>query len=94
LCVLPEWYEDFTSHGSRIRKHGAQVRIEVNGYFILDCHRQPIDAGAHGFALHERDGVIEPSGTGSPGGLLISVFKVARAHNSQPGYSDEDNASE
>jgi hypothetical protein len=94
LCVRPEWYVDFTSHASRIRKEGAQVRIEVNGYFILDCHRQPIDAGARGFALQDGHEAVEPSGTGGPGGLLISVFKVARAHNSRPAYFDEDNTSE
>jgi hypothetical protein len=93
LCVRPEWYEDFTSHGSRVRKHGAHVRIEVNGYFILDCHHQPIDAGARGFALQEEDESVEPGGTGNPGGLLISVFKVARAPNGRPEYTDEEHNS-
>lgn len=92
LCVRPEWYEDFTAHSSRVRKEGAHVRIEVNGYFILDCHHQPIDAGARGFALQKRDHLVKPGGTGSPGGLLISAFKVARDHNCRPDYSDEENA--
>jgi hypothetical protein len=93
LCVRPEWYEDLTGHGSRIRKEGALVRIEVNGYFILDCHRQLIDAGAHGFAPHRKHDAVEPGGTGNPGGLLISTFKVARGHNSRPDSYDEENTS-
>jgi hypothetical protein len=95
LCVRPEWFEDFACHGSKIRKEGALVRIEVNGDFILDCHRQPVDANARGFALRDIEG--EPrhgSGNGTPGGVLISVFKVAKAHESRPAYYVAEKTSE
>jgi hypothetical protein len=94
LCVRPEWIEDLTCNGSRYRRHGAIVQIEVRGDFILDCHHQPVDANARGFALHRRDGEGEPSGNGTPGGVLTSVFKVARAHESRPDYDDRPHLSD
>ena len=94
LCVQPDWYEEITCHGSKIRKEGAVVRIEVNGDFILDCHCQPVDANARGFALQKRDDDVQPSGNGTPGGVLISVFSVAKAHDSRPGNGDEQTTSE
>jgi len=95
LCVRPEWFEDVECHGSKIRKEGALVRIEVNGDFILDCHCQPVDAHARGFALREIEGEPRhPGGNGTPGGALISVFKVARAPEPRPVYYAEEKNSE
>ena len=80
LCVRLEWFEDFACHGSKIRKEGAWVRFDVNGDYILDCHHQPVDVKAHGYALREIEGrPCQPSGTGTPGGVLTSMFKVANA---------------
>lgn len=78
LCVEKDWVEDLTCHGSRVRKQGAVVQIEVRGDFILDCHGQPVDANACGFALQGRGDAVSPSGNGTPGGVLISVFTVAK----------------
>jgi hypothetical protein len=80
LCVRDEWMEDAVCYGSRIRKHGAAVRIEVRGDYILDCHGQPIDANAHGFHLQGHDcEKVKPGGNGTPGGTLQSLFRVAKA---------------
>jgi len=88
LCVRPDWYEELTSHASRVRREGATVRIEVNGDYILDCHGQPIDANARGFALREEeDCPVQPSGNGTPGGVLVSQFRVARGE--QPAQREQ-----
>lgn len=78
LCVDVGWYEEVTSRASKFRREGAVVEIEVNGDFILDCHGQAIDANAHGFALQDAgDGSrVMPSGNGTPGGALVSVFRI------------------
>lgn len=93
LCVRPEWYKDLTHPDCKFRKRGTFVQIEVRGDFILDCHGQPVDANARGFALRP-NGHVEPSGNGTPGGVLISVFRVAKAHDSGLAYSGDEYASE
>lgn len=80
LCVSDESFEDLTCHGSRIRREGAEVCIEVRGDYILDCYEQAVDANAHGFALHgDWCEDVRPSGNGTPGGTLVSTFRVDRA---------------
>lgn len=78
LCVDSDWYEEVTSHGSKFKKGGATVRIEVNGDYILDCHGQAVDANARGFALRDTDdgSPVAPSGNSTPGGTLVSMFRI------------------
>ena len=60
------------------RLHGATVQLEVRGDYILDCHKQAIDANARGFALSDDDsGNLQP-GNGTPGGTFVSVFRVQK----------------
>jgi hypothetical protein len=78
LCVTSGWYGEAVSRASVFAKEATTVRIEVYGDFILDCHGQAVDANARGFALQEDDyGNTTPSGNGTPGGTLESVFRVA-----------------
>ena len=79
LCVSNDWMQELTCHGSRVRREGAEVWIEVRGDFILDCQGQAVDANARGFALRgPRCEEVRPSGNGTPGGTLVSVFRVER----------------
>lgn len=80
LCVGADWYEEVMSTASKFKKEGATVRLEINGDFILDCHGQAIDANARGFALRDpRNGsAVAPSGNGTPGGTLVSLFRIER----------------
>jgi hypothetical protein len=63
------------------------AEIEVYGDFILDCHHQPVDANARGFALRELDGKPPmPSGNGTPGGSFLSAFQIAKYIKAGKGY--------
>jgi hypothetical protein len=86
LCVDADWYEEITSHGSKFKREGATVAIEVNGDFILDCHGQAVDANARGFALYDAgDGSpVEPSGNGTPGGQFLSLFRIQQRPPARP----------
>jgi hypothetical protein len=78
LCVDQDWYQEVTSRANKFTREGATVRIEVLGDYILDCHGQALDANARGFALHDSgDGSpVAPSGNGTPGGTLVSIFRI------------------
>jgi len=92
LCVHPHWCEKLTCDESKVRAHGARVLIEVRGDFILDCHGQPVDANARGFALRKEPGKpVRPSGNGKPGGTLASTFTVERAPRAPKPPSEDEN---
>lgn len=56
---------------------GFEIEFELDGFGILDCHRQPIDAEAIGLEA-------APTGNGSPGGIYRSAFRVrAKPHKSE-----------
>ena len=77
LCIDHGWYHELIEKHHKPHDKMALVQIEVNGDFILDCHGQSVDANARGFALRvEPDKPVELSGNGTPGGVLISVFRL------------------
>jgi hypothetical protein len=78
LKVDRGWHSEVINIASKFRTEGATVQIEVHGDYILDCHGQPVDGNAHGFALRDfADGKpTKPSGNGTPGGTFLSVFRI------------------
>ena len=90
ICVDYGWYQEITSRANKFTREGGTASIEVYGDFILDCNGQAVDANARGFALYDRgDGSeVAPSGNGTPGGTLLSVFRIEpRPYGGKPpGY--------
>lgn len=77
LWVAAAWRREVSDRAGAVGKEGAIVEFEVRGDYILDCHGQAIDANARGFALQRRPNQhVTPSGNGTPGGTLVSVFHV------------------
>ena len=70
IYVSPDWIDD-EIHGksSWLTGFGFEIEFELDGFGILDCHRQPIDAEAIGLEAF-------PTGNGSPGGMYRSAFRV------------------
>jgi hypothetical protein len=68
LRADPEWIMDEVVSARSAFNGGALVEIEVRGDFILDTCGQAVDANAIGRGL--------PSGSGSPGGVFLSSFRV------------------
>lgn len=80
IIVSSDWVDD-EIHGksSWLSGNGFEVEFELDGFGLLDCHRQPIDAEAIGLEAF-------PTGNGSPGGIYRSAFRVhAKPH--RPGYA-------
>ena len=71
LYVAYAWYHDEVEKDAEswLSRTGFVMEIEVHGDLILDCHRQAVDANAHGRSP-------APSGNGTPGGTYISSFWV------------------
>jgi hypothetical protein len=77
LAVDAAWHQEAVSKASKFRKEGATVEVEIHGDFILDCNGIAVDANARGFALRQKQGkTLEASGNGTPGGSLLSVFRI------------------
>jgi hypothetical protein len=78
LRVDAGWYEEVKSSRSKFRKEGAIVHLEVFGDYLQDCNRQAVDVNANGFALRDwgNGKPVQPSGNGTPGGLLVSIFRI------------------
>lgn len=78
LALDPDFYREIYTRPNKFRKEGATVEIEVRGDFILDCHEQAVDANAIGFALQTNGAgsSARSSGNGTPGGTLLSVFRI------------------
>jgi hypothetical protein len=81
LCVDYGWFQELISIATKVRREGATVRISVNGDYILDCRDQSVDANARGFALQGKPGQASASGNGTPGGVLVSIFRVGKDAN-------------
>ena len=80
IIVSPDWIGDeIQGKSSWLSGDGFEVEFELDGFGILDCHRQPIDAEAIGLEAF-------PTGNGSLGGFYRSAFRVhAKPH--RPGYA-------
>ena len=80
VFVSPDWIDDeIQGKSSWLTGNGFEVEIEFNGYGVLDCHHQPIDADTIGLEAF-------PTGNGSPGGIYRSAFRVhAKPH--KPSYA-------
>jgi hypothetical protein len=77
LVISGGWVEDgLRGRHSVFVADETWVEIEVRGDFILDCNGQPVDANAVGLTP-------APTGNGSPGGTMLSTFRVARAERSK-----------
>jgi hypothetical protein len=68
LRADPEWIMDEVISARSAFNGGALVEIEVRGDFILDACGQAVDANAIGRRL--------PTGSGTPGGVFLSSFRV------------------
>jgi hypothetical protein len=69
LVVDSAWVNDALVSARTRFGAGAEVEIEVRGDYITDCNGQQVDANARGPN-------VAPSGNGSPGGSLLSTFRV------------------
>lgn len=75
LIVAGGWVEDgLRGRHSVFLADGTWVEIEVRGDFILDCNGQPVDANSVGLTP-------APTGNGTPGGTMLSAFRVDQARN-------------
>jgi hypothetical protein len=73
LVVAGGWVEDgLRGRHSVFVADATWVEIEVRGDFILDCNGQPVDANSVGLTP-------APTGNGTPGGTMLSTFRVERA---------------
>jgi hypothetical protein len=73
LVVAGGWVEDgLRGRHSVFIADETWVEIEVRGDFILDCNGQPVDANSVGLTP-------APTGNGTPGGTMLSSFRVERA---------------
>jgi hypothetical protein len=80
VFVSPDWIDDeIQGTSSWLTTNGFEVEVEFNGYGVLDCHHQPIDADAIGLEAF-------PTGNGSPGGIYRSAFRV-HAKPAKPKYA-------
>jgi hypothetical protein len=94
LGIHPDFYAEATGSANEFIQADSDVKeqvaaeIEVYGDYILDCHHQPIDGNARGFALRERkDGKPpKPGGNGTPGGSFLSVFHIEKFIKPGKGY--------
>jgi hypothetical protein len=75
--VSTDWIADeILGRSTWLTWDGFEIEFELDGFGILDCHRQPIDAEAIGLEA-------APTGNGSPGGFYRSAFRVhAKPHKS------------
>ena len=69
LLVDSAWVADALVSARTRFAAGAEVEIEVRGDYITDCNGQQVDANTRGMT-------VVPSGNGTPGGSLVSTFRV------------------
>jgi hypothetical protein len=77
LVISGGWVEDgLRGRHSVFVADETWVEIEARGDFILDCNGQPVDASSVGL-------MPAPTGNGTPGGTMLSTFRVARAERTK-----------
>jgi len=77
LIVAGGWVEDgLRGRHTVFLDDETWVEIEVRGDFILDCNGQPVDANSVGLTP-------APTGNGTPGGTMLSTFRVGPAHRTK-----------
>jgi hypothetical protein len=84
VLIHRRWYEDEIRkrEESWLSGRSFHMEIEIRGDYILDCHRQSVDAEAVGLAA-------TPTGNGSPGGTYLSNFHVAAKPVQDTGTTDD-----
>jgi hypothetical protein len=76
--VSTDWIADeIAGRSTWLTYDGFEVEFELDGFGVLDCHGQPVDADAIGLEA-------APTGNGTPGGMYRSTFRVhAKPHKSE-----------
>jgi len=70
VYVSTDWIRDeIKGRSTWLTWDGFEIEFELDGFGILDCHHQPIDADAIGLEA-------APTGNGTPGGIYRSAFRV------------------